>query len=391
MVSNVYYWAYLLAGLLAFWNLPDRMRPGLMLALSLGWLGYHAPNQTLLLGLGATGTWAILRGFRDREGRSPLLVLAVGLAVILGALKFRPLIAPDVPYAEMIASGFIPLGFSYLAFRAIHVLIEVRRKQLPVPSLILFLGYLFFLPAYTAGPIDRLNRFALPSGRVNSADLYSGIERIAVGVIKKFVFAEGLLLMAASTPSLKSALIADHSESSTALFWTATSIAYLRIYLDFAAYSDIALGTARLFGVTLMENFNAPILATNPSDFWRRWHISLSTWCQHYVYMPAIGWLRNPYIPLTVSFLAMGLWHWVTLNRVGWALYNAGGVAGYMLWNRWMNRVRPGPWRRSPFWVAPAWLGTQAFVCGSIVFFMNGEDQSLGDSLKLLGRLVGIR
>jgi alginate O-acetyltransferase complex protein AlgI len=277
--------------------------------------------------------------------------------VILAALKSRPLIAAGIPYADMLASGFIPLGFSYLAFRVIHVLIEVRRNQMPVPSLTLYLAYLFFLPAYTAGPIDRLNRFSIPTGRLNPDDLSWGIRRIAVGFIKKFVLAEGFLRMAASIPAVSSALAADPSAPSTAHCWEATSSAYLRIYLDFAAYSDIALGTARLFGVTLMENFNAPILATNPSDFWRRWHISLSIWCQHYVYMPAIGWMRNPNIPQTLSFLAMGLWHLVTLNRVGWALYNAGGVAGYMQWNRWMN----------------------------------GEDQSLGDSLKLLGRLVGIR
>ena len=131
-------------------------------------------------------------------------------------------------------------------------------------------------------------------------------------------------------------------------------------------------------------------MARNPSDFWRRWHISLSAWCQHYVYMPTLAQWRNPFLSLLLGFLVMGLWHLASWNRVGWALYSSGCVAVFLLWSRWLGRPRPKTWRTHPLWGVASLLLTQAGVVISYSFLANGEDQPLGTSLCILGRLFGL-
>jgi alginate O-acetyltransferase complex protein AlgI len=172
--------------------------------------------------------------------------------------------------------------------------------------------------------------------------------------------------------------------------WLGTLLSYARVYIEFSGYSDIAVGAGLLWGRRIMENFNWPILATTPSDFWRRWHISLSQWCARYVYMRAIGYFRNPFVPLFASFLVMALWHYIGWNRVGWALYQTAGVLVHLGWCHLLGRAQPGTWRTGWTWRITSCLMTQTFVVGSYVFLSRKEGVSLGSSLALLMRMFGV-
>jgi alginate O-acetyltransferase complex protein AlgI len=178
------------------------------------------------------------------------------------------------------------------------------------------------------------------------------------------------------------------STISTAEAWVFFILLFIYFYLEFAAYSDIAIGGSRLFGVRIVENFNWPILAKNMSEFWKRWHMSLAAFCQRYVYMPIIARTRNPYYAILFTFLTMGLWHAVNINYILWGLFHGAGVATVLTWNKfkrkrgWPNQL-PGPL---------AYLGvpvTIAYVSfGGVFAGTNG--MGLAPAITLAAKLLGI-
>src|SRR5205085_6601538 len=124
--------------------------------------------------------------------------------------------------------------------------------------------------------------------------------------------------------------------------WAFFALSFAFLYLEFSAYTDFAIGSARLFGLSILENFNFPWLATSLADFWRRWHMSLTNWCRSYVYMPMLGATRNPYTASYASFAAMGLWHGSSWHWLAWGLTHASGLAVYARWTQIRQRRR---WR----------------------------------------------
>ncbi len=385
------YWLWLGVTALVHWNLPTNRRVPFLAAACVGYLGWVQPGLTAVF---LSGTWLFHRALgrlgRDRAGTLGLTLVA-GLSVLLAAWKFLPTAGIGLTFRETATFGLAPLGLSYLVFKLIHAAVDVDRGTLPVPDFPEFVAYLFFVPMFTAGPIERLDRFRAGREPAWRRELWvEGGTRILHGFIKKFALAEGLLYRLVRDRWIDDPRF-DLSLTSPGTVWLVAGISYLRIYLDFSGYSDIALGTGRLLGFRLAENFHWPVLATNPSDFWRRWHISLSQWCQHYIYMPSMGVLRSPYVPLFLTFLVMGAWHIVSWNRVGWAAYNTAGVIAFMAWFRGMGRPRAGTWRASTAWRWASILMTQVFVLGSVAFFMNGEDQTLRRSLDLLARMAGLQ
>lgn len=386
------YWACLLCMASVHWQLPVSLRRPWLAVGFLAYLGWHRPGETAAFVAGCVLVYAALKEAATPGKRTVVITLVTALGLTLGLWKTIPTAGSGLTFAQTAEYGLAPIGLSYLVFKLIHVVVEVGRGTLPRPSFCDFLAYLFFVPMFTAGPIERLDRFqSTQESAWDKRLLLEAGHRILLGLVKKFALAEGALYLIEGRLSL-----GQHEDwnwdrhGSTAMAWGYVVLAYLRIYLDFSAYTDFAIGSGRLFGIRLMENFNWPVLASNPADFWRRWHISLSSWCQNYIYMPALGVFRSPYLPTVLVFLVMGGWHIVSWNRVGWALYNAGGVLGFATWTRIMGRTKPGHWRSSAVWKLASIGLTQLFVLGSITFFMNGEDQSLSRSLVILGRLFGI-
>lgn len=375
-----------------FWLLPARFRHAFLGLVSCGYLYAHAPGSVLGLLAWLVLFWSLTPRLAPGSNTSRRVLWAL----ILGILGFLAFFKYAAPLVETLSSGsaalqiLIPLGISYYTFKLIHYAAEVARGAIVHPSFWQFFCYMMLLPIFTAGPIQRFDHFlANQDHQWNLQTTVEGLTRIVHGLVKAFVFATFLKEQLYQGELPPSSLTGSLVGVDVLQLWGATLVMYLYVYLDFSAYTDIAIGCSRLFGIRIMENFNFPVIATNIRDYWRRWHMSLSGWCQAYVYMPVLGLYRRPMLSLYATFLVIGLWHAGTLNRIGWGMYHATGVAVYTAWNRF---------RRKQGWVwfdsRPAWLVslvvTQLFVCGSMSFLILGEEQGLGGSLRILAKLFGL-
>lgn len=212
----------------------------------------------------------------------------------------------------------LPLGISFYIFQALGYLISVKRGVIDAENKILdFASYLFFFPKLLSGPIERAENF-LPqlkeSKRFELSNLTNGGKLIIIGLFKKLVIADRLAVFVNTVYGSY-----EHHSSVTIAF---TAFLYvIQVYTDFSGYTDIARGVARLFGYSLMENFERPLFAQNISGFWRRWHISLSTWAMDYIYYPIVityrDWGNYSVLLATfLTFLIIGIWHGPTINFV---------------------------------------------------------------------------
>jgi len=212
----------------------------------------------------------------------------------------------------------LPIGISFFTFQSISYLIDVFRAEVKAQRNVLYLGlYISLFPQLIAGPIVRYRDIAKQiTDRSESLKLfYSGVKRFIEGLGKKVIIANTVGYFADQVFALP-----PHEISSVIVLWGA--ILYgLQIYFDFSGYSDMAIGLGRMFGFRLLENFNFPYIATSVKEFWRRWHISLSTWFRDYLYIPLGGnriTVRKTYINLTIVFLVTGLWHGASWNFILW-------------------------------------------------------------------------
>jgi alginate O-acetyltransferase complex protein AlgI len=285
------------------------------------------------------------------------------------------------------------LGFSYVSFRLIHVLRDRATGRLPTVSLREFITYALFFPAFTAGPIDRLDRFVKDYRQpftLTAAEVLAGGERLALGVFKKFVLADSLALVALNATNAAQA-------HSTLWLWVLLYAYAWRLYLDFSGYTDIALGLGRFFGIKLPENFDRPYQRQNLTLFWNSWHITLAQWFRTYVFNPLTRALRGRPLPaaaiifigqLTIMLL-IGLWHGVAFNFVAWGLWHG---LGLFVHNRWADYTKPRANAldgRPRLKRAAHWLGvvlTFHFVALGWVWFAL---PSLGLGLSVFARLLG--
>jgi alginate O-acetyltransferase complex protein AlgI len=186
-------------------------------------------------------------------------------------------------------------------------------------------GYLFFLPTMLVGPINRAAPY-FEDRRTHGwrfGDLLVGVERMLYGYAKITVLSG--LLVNRWIRGYASTLPQDGG-AQTYVLVVANS---LDLYFLFAGYSDIAIGFARLLGYRILENFNWPYFRKNISDFWRAWHISLSSWCRDYIYLPVVGATRNPYLGTLATFIVIGLWHELSIRYILWGLWHGAGILGW--------------------------------------------------------------
>jgi alginate O-acetyltransferase complex protein AlgI len=234
------------------------------------------------------------------------------------------------------------LGFSYIAFRLIHVLRDKQMGRLPELSLPEFATYVVFFPALAAGPIDRTEHFAKDLRQdfslAQDETLLAG-QRIFLGLFKKFVIADTLALIALNDTLAIQVRTAGW-------MWIIVYAYALQIYFDFSGYTDIAIGTARLAGIRLPENFAAPYSKPNLTQFWNSWHMTLTQWFRSYFFNPFNRWIRGfknipSWIMILIgqvaTMLLIGLWHGITFNFIFWGLWH--GV-GLFVQNRWSDFVR---------------------------------------------------
>ncbi|MDD5349517.1 MAG: MBOAT family protein [Chthoniobacteraceae bacterium] len=288
-----------------------------------------------IAGQGRWRRWALALGVAGNIG---LLVYAKytrfafeNLNVLLGSLHLAPLTLPSIA---------LPLGVSFIVFEKITYLVDLYRGvSKPAHSLLHYVNYVFLFPKLLAGPIvkyhDISEQLVNPSHRYE--DVRDGLIRFIVGLGKKMLIADLLSTTVDKVFNLGAAQL----NPSTA--WLGIICFTLQIYFDFAGYSDMAIGLARILGFRLQENFRDPYLATSITDFWRRWHISLSTWIKEYLYFPLGGSrvsVARSYANLCICFFLSGLWHGASWNFVIWGCYHGVGlVADRMFWLEWQKRL----------------------------------------------------
>ena len=391
MIQSPIYWAVVFGSAVVFWLLPAGIRFGFLAAVSMAYLASIAPwwNVAALAG------WALvfhrlapMTLENGPAGRRILGALVLGILSYLAYFKYLPPIVAGLAGDRFEFQVAIPLGISYFTFKFVHYAVETSRGTIRDRSLQQFLCYMFLFPIFTAGPIERHDHFlANQSARFRLNDAVDGLTRIIHGLIKKFVIAELALKSILGETDTGAELLPALDVWPSYKVWAFLTLSYLIMYMDFSAYSDIAIGTSRLFGIRIMENFNFPIVANNLSNYWKRWHISLSSWCQTYVYLPVLGLSRNPYLATCASFLVMGLWHSGSWMRVWWGLYQAAGVAVYVVWAQYKRKHRIRYFDRGLWRYAGIPL-TLVYVVPSLAFLVIEFDGRVYDAFRILARLV---
>jgi D-alanyl-lipoteichoic acid acyltransferase DltB (MBOAT superfamily) len=314
--------------------------------------------------------------FRGTGSRKLLLGLSVAANLIL-------MIAPR--HARSIAGWdwAFPLGLSFYALQSLTYTIDLyRRDGEGCPSLLTYLASASFFPTLQAGPVTRLTALVKQFTGTPSLSREDGgraLFLVALGVLKKTLIADylaqNLVNRVFDTPKLYSGgevLVAVYAYS-------------LQLYYDFSAYTDIARGFALLLGIRLPINFDRPYLASNLTEFWRRWHISFSNWLRDYLYFSLPGKRTKvmPYVNLVVTMLLAGLWHGIAWPFAVWGLLHGAALAATRAWLRQRGRPpQPNPWRR-----ALAIFCTYQFVCFTWLFFRS---RSLSDAGAMLERIASL-
>ena len=293
---------------------------------------------------------------------------------LLGTFKYVPALAPLLPspVSSPLADIVLPVGISFWTFQALSYLFDVYREEELDPSLVEFLLYMAFWPTVLSGPICRLSGL-LPQFRApfepGREDVRRGLDRICMGL---FMTALGQLLGAGLHPGQGVDSIFDSSKGGlTGPDVWCLAIGYgFELFFNFAGYTHMVIGAARAFGFMLDENFDRPYLSTNASEFWTRWHMSLSFWIRDYLFLPLVmlrreWWWRN--FALVLSMVVFGLWHKGALLFLLWGLYQ--GIL-LVLHRQWQLLQRHYEWQFPPPVMGPlSWVVTFCAICLGWVFF----------------------
>lgn len=273
-------------------------------------------------------------------------------------------------------SIYLPAGISFFTFQAISYLVDVYRKIVPAEQRIINCGlYISMFPQLIAGPIVRYHDIAkqLSHRVVTRSDFAEGAERFILGLGKKVLLADPLGSKADMI------FLLPMAELSTPAAWLGAICFSLQIYYDFSGYSDMAIGLGRMFGFRFPENFNYPYISRSMREFWRRWHISLSTWLRDYLYIPLGGNRKGTsrtYINLLIVFLLCGLWHGANWTFIVW-----GGWHGLFLI---FERLFPGR-KKTVVRGSVGWLYTSLVVLVGWVIFRSPDLASAMDYLVIMG------
>jgi len=351
------YLGFLAAVVAGYWAVPARARPAVLAASSL--LFYASESSTyaaLITGL-ALLVWAIGQA-QAAAGPARRLLFAggIGLCVlVLAYFKYGRWILGSHGWL----AAAVPLGISFFTFEFIHYLADAHARRIRAAGLLDFLAFALFFPTLLAGPIKRYQQFSA-SPRLCTEDVAYGLGRMLLGAAKK-------ILIADTAAGLASRLAVPDQVTPLGL-WLGMYAYAVQIYCDFSGYSDLAIGAARLFGYRVPENFDWPYLSTSLPEFWRRWHISLSSWIRDYLFIP-LGGSRGPAGRTVVNLLLVmgvcGLWHGPAWHFVVWGLWHGSGLAATHAFRRRTPRLASPP----RFYRVLCGLLTFHFVCFGWVLF----------------------
>ena len=322
-LTSLSYVLFLIVCVFLYWLLPAKWRRGILLLASIGFYLYAMPGQLPIM---LVYLWLVyilgkqIAKAKKKKARS-LLTLGIVLSILyLFFYKYLDFTLSLFNGGRGVLSLVVPMGISYVTFQCISYLVMVYKREtraLANPA-VLFLYALFF-PKVTAGPIEAPDKFwkeLQKKPNLTWKNTLSASLLIAVGFAKKCAVAN-LVAPAVNT------VFGAPGQADGLSTLIAVILYSVQIYFDFSGYTDIALGSARLFGIQLTENFDHPYAAVSVVDFWRRWHISLTTWLRKYVYFPLGGSrVSTPrrYLNVMITFFVSGLWHGASLTYVVWGL-----------------------------------------------------------------------
>lgn len=299
-----------------------------LLLMSLFFYSYGEPKLVLLLITSIVTNYIyglLIDKYREKKGVSKLIIILM-LMTNLGILmvfKYLGFFVSNIngifKTAITIPNIVLPIGISFYTFQAISYVIDVYRGKGQVQKNILNVGlYLSFFPQLIAGPIVRYETIAeqINNRKETFDDFSKGIYRFLIGLFKKILIANQMAVIAD--------FAFDNGPTSVAIAWIGAIAYAIQIYFDFSGYSDMAIGLGKVFGFKFDENFNYPYISKSITEFWRRWHISLSTWFRDYVYIPFGGSKvskSRTIFNLLIVWLLTGFWHGASWNFILWGLF----------------------------------------------------------------------
>ena len=336
MFVSVFFLLFLLVVTILFFVLPKKCRAAVLLAASYVFCGFIEIRALLVLVLISSAAWALgllieqARLKKNDQKAKAYTVIAVSVCIlILCIYKYVPYfwnMVPGVVFqnnADLLNDLVIPVGLSFYLFQAISYLVDIARQKIPAEKNFIYCSlYFAFFAKLVSGPIERADGLLPQLKKLSSVKfcdrgrLSTALTYMLWGYCMKMVVADRLAVTVGQ-------LFANPLEFDSGWLLIGVFFYTIQIYCDFAGYSYIAIGVARIFGLQLIHNFEAPYCAKSITDFWRRWHISLSNWLREYIYIPLGGnrkGLMRKCLNSLIVFLICGMWHGVGLNFVVWGL-----------------------------------------------------------------------
>ena len=326
--SLTFLFAFLPVALIGCFALPKKWKIAFLLLISLVFYAWGEPVYVLLMIGSIVVNW-LIGLFMDRSASHKKVWLTISIVLnlaILGVFKYAGLFWNTVrwlfpaPLSDRTVSIRLPIGISFFTFQIMSYVIDLYRGRAKVQkNPIVFGAYVTMFPQLIAGPIVRYVDVEeqLMHPDVSLANAAEGVRRFVIGLAKKVLLANSMAVLFAK-------LSASPAENGVLGAWVGLFAYTFQIYFDFSGYSDMAIGLGRMLGFRFLENFNYPYIADSVTDFWRRWHISLSTWFREYVYIPLGGnrkGLKRQILNLLIVWALTGLWHGASWNFVVWGLY----------------------------------------------------------------------
>ena len=379
--QSLEYAVLLLAVFTGYWFVTRRFQNLLLLVTSYFFYSFVDPKMALLLG-GYTAVNYVTARRIEADPNNSRKYLWIAITASLGALAFFKYAGFFVESISDVLDTFgianfestlkiiLPVGISFYTFQSLGYVIDVYTKRtFARQSLIDTALFTSFFPQLVAGPIERASSLLPQFERRRNFDANRtarGISLIAWGLFKKLVIADNVGMIVDS--------IFSTTQPGAPMLWVGVLAFGVQILADFSGYTDIARGSARLLGIELSLNFRHPWLAASPADFWRRWHITLSTWLRDYVYIPLGGNRNGRYslaVNLIVIFVLGGLWHGAAWNFVLWGLLNAVLI---LIW-------RAASHFRINLPTLPATVITFIVISASWLLFREGDFSYIGDNI----------
>ncbi|MGB7337830.1 MAG: MBOAT family protein [Phototrophicaceae bacterium] len=375
----------------AFFILKHRVRWILLLLVSYFFYAYGNIQYVPLIAFSTVVDYVAARRIHhhDKNEQQRRLWLVMSIIVNLGVLFtfkyfnfFNESAAVAFGYTPLTHSLILPIGISFYTFQSMSYTIDVyRRDLLPETNFGIMATYVAFFPQLVAGPIERATNLLPQFHQEQTFDedrAVSGLQLILWGFFKKVVIADRLAIYV-------NAVYNNVDEYSGAILILATLFFTFQIYCDFSGYSDIAIGTARIMGFDLMENFRQPYFSQSIREFWGRWHISLSTWFRDYLYIPLggnrVGLWRN-LINLFIVFVVSGLWHGAGWTFIIWGVLHGLAIVLIGLLRHYKIDLMPG---KSALMVLLRIIVTFIFVSFAWIFF---RANSLADAHYIVSHLL---